>query len=200
MKRRAYRFLVWLTMAATGATLFQTYPIILIFLPGVTPTVTSAPLRSICASRLTSMNTPSLIFCTGSLAVPETTCAGSSISKTKSGAAVGGLDVDEEEVVEFAEVERLAAFERPDGPVVGAARDQTHGAGADADKLVAIGGVLGEHDAHDQLQVVGIARRRWGAGATTAIPRRWHLCSGPRQRGTRRLCPAPSPAAFCPPG
>lgn len=27
MKRRAYRFLIWLMMAFTGATLFQTYPI-----------------------------------------------------------------------------------------------------------------------------------------------------------------------------
>ena len=27
MKRRAYRFLVWVMMAATGATLFQTYPL-----------------------------------------------------------------------------------------------------------------------------------------------------------------------------
>lgn len=27
MKRRAYRFLVWLTMAASGSTLFQTYPL-----------------------------------------------------------------------------------------------------------------------------------------------------------------------------
>ena len=27
MKRRAYRFLVWLMMAATGATLFQTFPV-----------------------------------------------------------------------------------------------------------------------------------------------------------------------------